>query len=889
LNPNMMAEFKKIRGAGIGITGICQENPPVIVVLFPGKSDALKGLIAGGLALVAKPVEAIEGMQTVEFTDGGGAAYDDTVVILASPPAYQEGQLTWCVRQYKGVSKAPTLASSNKSFAKVKKNDRQENAFTLWANVDQVYTTLKEMFPEGQIPQEILYANGLADFEHIDDLITYLSLKEDGIALEANVSFKDGHNSMAYHLFRTPKLSKAALDAIPSDAIGLLSIALNGTDSPQSQAIREHIRKASGFDLGGDLFANIEQVTLFAVPSAGALPESLAGVPPFVGSIGIALRSSKPGQTRKVLTGALKAANLISGQSGNEVPEQQTGRFQIELKNNQIIHCYTDQNTKTTILSLNPNVVEASVRGGARSVTASGPLKEALNELSPEVSKLALFSVGGAIQAGGASFLSGMNESSENITELFAQVAKSCEKTTVQLRTHEENNNFNIRVEMRDLPPAGELFGPMMQLSQMVSEARKKAWAEKKEADIPASVRKASRPVVIDGRPEDLWSEARQYKIGNVIYSPISSDADFSASYKAMWDADNLYVMVGVTDESLKNDSDEFWLDDAVEVFIDADNSKSGSYGGNDYQFYFEWDQANPRMGETQHGRTDGVEFAVGRADGGYRVEIKFPWSTLGTKPSAGVKIGLDVHANDDDDGGDRDTKLTWRGKEDNAWQNPSVLGTAELAGLIGWWKFDGNTKDSSGNDNHGAETGDPTYVAGKLGRAISFDGDGDRIEVPATVRDNPELYPAQAASASAWVKTTADTQHSVIRHEFHFTPLQTHSQGAWVAMFTDENGTRALNMKTFDWNKLNDGRWHHYAATYNDGVCEVWIDGTKEASDNRGAFSLWTKEDQPWVFGGRERGEGGGEYYAGELDDVRLYNYALSDGEISALYNEGK
>jgi hypothetical protein len=890
LNPNMMAEFKKIRGAGIGITGICQENPPVIVVLFPGKSDALKGLIAGGLALVAKPVEAIEGMQTVEFTDGGGAAYDDTVVILASPPAYQEGQLTWCVKQYKGVSKAPTLASSNKSFAKVKKNDRQENAFTLWANVDQVYTALTKEFPEGQIPQEILHANGLADFEHIDDLITYLSLKEDGIALEANVSFKEGHNSMAYNLFRTPKLSKAALDAIPPDAIGLFSIALNGANSPQSYAIREQIRKASGFDLGGDLFANIEQITLFAIPSAGALPASLAGAPPFVGSIGLALRSPNPGQTRKVLTGAFKAANLMSGQSASEEPEQQFGRYQIDLINNQTIHCYTDQNSKTTILSLNPNVVEASARDRARSV-AGAPLKKALDELSPGVSKLALFNVGGAIQAGGASFLSGMNESNEDITELFAQVAKSCEKTTVQLRTHEENNNFNIRVEMRDLPPAGELFGPMMQLSQMVSEAREKVWAEKKEAGIPASVKKASRPVVIDGKAEDLWSEACQYKIGNVIYSPISSDEDFSASYKAMWDADNLYVMVNVMDDVLKNDSGEFWLDDAVEVFIDADNSKSGGYGSNDYQFYFEWDAADPRMGETQHGRTDGVEFAVGRTDGGYRVEIMFPWSTLGTSPAAGARIGLDVHANDDDDGGDRDTKLTWRGKEDNAWQNPSVLGTAELAGLIGWWKFDGNAKDSSANANHGAEKGNPSYAAGKLDRAIRFDGDGDRIEVPVTVADNPELYPTQAASASAWVRTTASARelHSLIRHEFHFTPLQTFGGSARVATFVNRNGSRELHLTSFDWSKVNDGNWHHYVATYNNGICEAWIDGAKEVSDNIGAFSLWTRDNQPWVFGGKERGEGGGEHYPGDLDDVRIYNYALSDDEIGALYNEGK
>ena len=49
LNPSMMAEFKKIRGSAIGVTGIAQNNPPMIAVLYPGKSDALRGLIMAGL------------------------------------------------------------------------------------------------------------------------------------------------------------------------------------------------------------------------------------------------------------------------------------------------------------------------------------------------------------------------------------------------------------------------------------------------------------------------------------------------------------------------------------------------------------------------------------------------------------------------------------------------------------------------------------------------------------------------------------------------------------------------------------------------------------------------------------------------------------------------
>jgi hypothetical protein len=893
LNPNMMAEFKKIRGVGVGITGMTEQDPPVIVVLFPGKSDALRGLLFGALAFVGKPIEAVEGMQMVEFTDGGGAAYDDNVVILASPPAYTAGQLTWCVKQYKGVGKEPTLASSNKSFAKINKKNRQENAFTIWANVDQAYTTLTKLFPEGQIPQQILHANGLADFKNIDDLIAFLSLEENGIALEANVSFADGHNGLAYNMFRTPKLSKAALEAIPSEAVALLSVALGGADSPQSQALSQQIRNASGLEIGGDIFANIDQVTLFVLPSAVSSGETPAGIPPIATSIGLVLTSENPRQTRQIITGLLTATNLIASQSGDD-SEANVGRYQIELVNQLKLHCYTNQANKTTVLSLNPGVIEASASalGTRKSVNSGGPLKDAVNKLSPGASKLAMINVGGAIQAGVPLLLSGMDEPGDDVKELIAKVAKSCDKTTVRFRTQEDSENLNVRAEIRDLPPASELFGPMVQLSQMISEARSQAWAQKREADIPANIRKASRPVVVDGKAEALWSEARQYKIGNVIYGSPSNDEDFSASYKAVWDEKNLYVLVDVTDENLKNDSDEFYLDDCVEVFIDADNSKSGSYGDNDYQFHFGWAEANPSMGESQHNRTEGVEFAVGRANAGYRVEIKFPWATLGVEPSAGKKIGLDVHVNDDDDGGDRDTKLTWRGKEDNAWQNPGVLGTAELAGLVGWWKLDETSgrdvADSSGNGNIGKIlSGEPRWQTsgGKIKGALLFDGKGDYVHLG----NESNFDFTGEVTVAAWIKvnrfdrewqaivTKGDSAWRLQRHqdaaaiEFACTGLQVPSGSPYGGLY----GNKAVN----------DGKWHHVAGIYDGEKMYIYIDGVVDVSQP--ASGAIATNDHPVFIG--ENVEIPERFWNGLIDDVRVYNYALSEGQVTALYNEGK
>ena len=158
-----------------------------------------------------------------------------------------------------------------------------------------------------------------------------------------------------------------------------------------------------------------------------------------------------------------------------------------------------------------------------------------------------------------------------------------------------------------------------------------------------------------------------------------------------MWDENNLYLLVEVTDDILRHDTgpDDWYDSDSVEVYIDATDSKSAQYGETDYQYGFNWDKTSPQMRELMHARTNGVQYALVTTDAGYRLVVKFPWSTLGAKPSAGAKIGLDVQVNDNDSGGKRHAKLAWHAAQDNAWSTPQAFGNAQLAGLVGWWKLD--------------------------------------------------------------------------------------------------------------------------------------------------------------------------------------------------------
>ena len=136
-----------------------------------------------------------------------------------------------------------------------------------------------------------------------------------------------------------------------------------------------------------------------------------------------------------------------------------------------------------------------------------------------------------------------------------------------------------------------------------------------------------------------------------------------------------------VTDDILKHESaaDQSYKSDSVEIYIDADDAKAPSYGQNDYQYAFTWDKSAPTM-QGPSTATQGVEYTLVTTEKGYAVEVKFPWSTLGAKPSAGSKVGLDVQVNDSDVGGNRKSKLAWHATEDDR-DDPSSTRPHDRAG----------------------------------------------------------------------------------------------------------------------------------------------------------------------------------------------------------------
>lgn len=196
------------------------------------------------------------------------------------------------------------------------------------------------------------------------------------------------------------------------------------------------------------------------------------------------------------------------------------------------------------------------------------------------------------------------------------------------------------------------------------------------------SVVKTNTTPNIDGTIDNLWQSIAPATIENVTQGSGNrgGDSDLSASWKAMWTDTDIYVLVEVNDNTRVNDSPDLYNDDTVEIYFDSGNEKAGSFDSNDFQYEFRFNdtQASENNGKS----TAGITFGQTETGSGYIMEVKIPWSTiLNNNPMVDQLIGFDVHVNDDDDGGGRDSKISWNATEDQAWQNPGLFGTIVLKG----------------------------------------------------------------------------------------------------------------------------------------------------------------------------------------------------------------
>ena len=175
---------------------------------------------------------------------------------------------------------------------------------------------------------------------------------------------------------------------------------------------------------------------------------------------------------------------------------------------------------------------------------------------------------------------------------------------------------------------------------------------------------------------DKLWSQVGRYEMENYIFgSPLPAE-DLSGEFQVLWNESFLWILVEIEDDVLSDTADLEYERDGIEIYIDADNSKSSDYGADEFQIRYNWN--DPKV-YAAIGDFDGT--CSGRqvtTDSGYRMEIEIPWHTINGAGMDGGFLGLDIHVNDNDGLG-REAKLTWFTNRDNSYQSPSYFGTVRL------------------------------------------------------------------------------------------------------------------------------------------------------------------------------------------------------------------
>ena len=175
-----------------------------------------------------------------------------------------------------------------------------------------------------------------------------------------------------------------------------------------------------------------------------------------------------------------------------------------------------------------------------------------------------------------------------------------------------------------------------------------------------------------------FWTNKDALHLRNIVDGKINGSRDLSGVWQTHWDNQFLHIRVDALDDKFMRDSKAPWSDDSIEIFVDADGSRSDKFDGkNDFHFIYRWKDKNVSLSNTspRRGRSLNIRQTMTRSDRGYTLETSIPWSTLGVKPIAGKNIGIEVQINDDDSGNGRDGKLAWHAKNNQSWKSPQSFG----------------------------------------------------------------------------------------------------------------------------------------------------------------------------------------------------------------------
>jgi hypothetical protein len=223
---------------------------------------------------------------------------------------------------------------------------------------------------------------------------------------------------------------------------------------------------------------------------------------------------------------------------------------------------------------------------------------------------------------------------------------------------------------------------------------------------------------------------------------------------------------------------------------------------------------------------------------------------------------------------------------------NSFIESTQRNDGPAAWWKLDditGKTAfDSSGHRLNGRVRG-----AAWSGQSLSFDGTDDFVEIPGAAK----LDITGSITIEAWINRAASgIQHSIIGKWLWLAEKPVNHRSYYIQVYSDDkldfflspDGSHANSARLRSRTTIAPNQWHHIAGVYNGSSMKLYINGVL---DNSMPYykGIYSRINTPVAIGIQNHNGPLHTPFNGLLKDIKIYNYALSYGEIQTDYNSNR
>ena len=208
--------------------------------------------------------------------------------------------------------------------------------------------------------------------------------------------------------------------------------------------------------------------------------------------------------------------------------------------------------------------------------------------------------------------------------------------------------------------------------------------------------------------------------------------------------------------------------------------------------------------------------------------------------------------------------------------------------GLVGWWPFNGNANDESGNRNNGVVNGASLTMDrfGNVNSSYNFNGTSNYIEVAHNSTFN--FQTPNSVSFSLWIKTSMNSGAMFVQKQAGVGSTQNGvncgilaSNGYLTGVAKEASGVQSLIASPAV--GYNNNQWHHFVYTFSSGNANIYLDGVLLSSQTNSG-SVVANSTTNLIFGyGLPLNN---FFYNGRLDDIGIWNRALTQQEVKNLYD---